>query len=81
MARVSFSERLRTFTGDVREIEVDAGNYRALVRALAARFPGIESVIEDDSAVAIDGVIISEPFLEPLEENSEVHFLERLGGG
>lgn len=81
MAKVYFNERLREFTGDVGEVDVEAATYRELVRVLAARFPGIETVIADDSAVAIDGVIINEPFLEPIAADSEVHFLARLGGG
>jgi len=31
--------------------------------------------------VAIDGEITNEPLLEPLEPESEVHFLPRVGGG
>ncbi len=81
MAKVFFNERLRAFTGSTESVDVDAANYRELVGVLAAQFPGIESVIANDSAVAIDGVIISEPWLDPLQPDSEVHFLARLGGG
>lgn len=81
MATVFFNERLREFTGEIDRVEVEAATYRELVRVLAERFAGIESVIENDSAVAIDGVIINEPFLEPIAPDSEVHFLARLGGG
>jgi hypothetical protein len=32
-------------------------------------------------AVAIDGQIYQDPFLEPISPNSEVFFLPRIGGG
>jgi hypothetical protein len=48
---------------------------------LEARWPGLRAAIEEDMAVVIDGDIIDTPLLEPLAEDSEVHFMARLGGG
>ncbi|MAI78421.1 MAG: hypothetical protein CL917_05755 [Deltaproteobacteria bacterium] len=63
------------------ELEVDARNVRALIRALDLRFPGIGEILSGQTAVAIDGEILSEAGIEPLSAQSEVHFLPRVGGG
>jgi len=34
-----------------------------------------------NTAVAIDGEIFQEPYLEPVYKESEVHFLPMIGGG
>jgi molybdopterin converting factor small subunit len=82
MATVVLTGGLRRFAGDEEEIEVDAANVRALVRALDQRFPGIGKEIDDTNlSISIDGEIIQEPLLEPLSPGSEVHFLPPISGG
>jgi molybdopterin converting factor small subunit len=81
MARVVFPEHLLRYTGNTREVEVPASTFRDLVQALDERFPGIEDVLLDRVAVAIDGEISHEPFLEPIGERAEVHFLLKISGG
>ena len=55
-------------------------NYRELTQALDRRFPGIGEPLEE-SAVAIDGQIYQDAWLEPIGPNSEVHFLPKIEGG
>jgi hypothetical protein len=81
MARVVFPDHLLRYTDNVRELDVDATNFRQLVATLERRFPGIESVLLEKVAVAIDGEIIHEPFLEPLGPDADVHFLLKIAGG
>lgn len=81
MAKVVFPTHLQRYTDGTRELEVDAASFRALVRKLDTRFPGIEDVLLEKVAVAIDGEITQEPLLESIDADSEVHFLERIGGG
>jgi molybdopterin converting factor small subunit len=81
MARVVFPEHLQQYTGQTRELEVRASNYRELVAALNAHFPGIEEVLMEKVSVAIDGEISHEPFLEEIGEDAEVHFLLKISGG
>ncbi len=81
MARVLIPEHLASVTGNVREVEVTAATYRELVQKLDARFPGAEEAIMGKVAVAIDGDIIHDPYLDPLEADSEVCFLHRIEGG
>ena len=80
MARVVFPEHLLQHTGGTREIEVHASNYRGVVRAVDKQWPGIEQVLMK-SAVAIDGQIYQDAFLEPIEPASEVFFMPRIEGG
>jgi len=80
MAQVSFPDSLLELAGGVREVDVPAENYRDLVRALDERFAGMSEAL-DEMAVAIDGQIYQDAFLEPLEPNSEVFFMQRIEGG
>ena len=80
MAQVTFPDSLLGLTGGVREIDLAAGNYRDLVRALDGRFAGLSEAL-DTMAVAIDGQIYQDAFLEPLQANAEVFFMQRIEGG
>lgn len=81
MASVHFSAQLRSYTGGLDCIEVAGATYRDLVANIAQRFPALEPILRDEVAVAIDGEIISDPFLEAVGPHSEVHFLQRISGG
>jgi molybdopterin converting factor small subunit len=80
LARVVFPNHLLAYTGGEREVEVPAGNVRDLLVALEQRFPGSREAL-GKSAVAIDGQIYQDAFLEPLEPGSEVFFMQRIEGG
>lgn len=81
MAQVFFPDELRKYTRDEIGVEVQATNFRELVEALDEIYPGIAEVVSEGMAVAIDGEIIHDPYLEPVGPNSEVHFLHRIAGG
>ena len=80
MARVTLPEHLLGHTGGERCFDVQAGNYRDLVRELERRFPGIGEALEK-SAVAIDGQIYQDAWLEPIGPESEVFLMQRIEGG
>lgn len=80
MAQVTFPDSLLGVTGGAREVEVTAANYRELVLALETRFTGMSDALES-MAVAIDGQIYQDAFLEPLQPNAEVFFMQRIEGG
>ena len=63
------------------ELKISAADYRDLVAALDARFPGFAEAVNTGTVVAIDGEIFSDPFLQPVYADSEVHFLPAIGGG
>lgn len=81
MATVMLPSGLRRFTGGAERVSVEAGDVRALISALDARFPGIGEHLREGVAVAIDGEIIQDALLEPLEPDSEIHFLPSVAGG
>lgn len=80
MAKVVFPEHLTTNTNGVREIEVECRNFRGLVQQLESKWPGIEEALAK-SAVAIDGQIYQDAWLEPIGPTSEVFFLQPIEGG
>ncbi|GIS69600.1 MAG: hypothetical protein CM1200mP9_04210 [Gammaproteobacteria bacterium] len=68
-------------TEGVRETEVDCDSYRALVRELEKRWPGIEDVLAK-TAVAINGQIYQDAgFWKRSKPSSEVFFMHRIEGG
>lgn len=81
MATVYFAQPFRKFTGGVERIDVVAENYRELVERIADRYPDLRQTLADEVSVAIDGEIIHEPFLETVNADSEIHFLNRISGG
>lgn len=80
MAKVVFPDHLMTHTDGVRELDIECRNFRSLVRALDQKWPGIEEVLTK-TAVAIDGQIYQDAWLEPIQPTSEVFFMQRIEGG
>ena len=80
MAKVVFPDHLLQHTNGERELDVAAGTIRELLNLLEARWPGSAKPL-GKCAVAIDGQIYQDAFLEPLEPNSEVFFMQRIEGG
>ena len=74
-------EVARSFADGVTEHTLDVRDVRELMRELDARFPGIAARFETGTAVAIDGEIHQDWFLEAIEPNSEVRFLPAIEGG
>ena len=80
MARIVFPDHLLQHTGGEREVELLADDFRELLLALDRRWPGIDEVLMK-CAVAIDGQIYQDAFLEPLQNDSEIFFMQRIEGG
>ncbi|HVA76770.1 MAG TPA: MoaD/ThiS family protein [Candidatus Binataceae bacterium] len=78
---------LRKFTAGRERVSVRGGTVREVVADLERQFPGLAlhllqaDDIKPSIAVSIDGEIVPGGVLEPVAENSEVHFLPALGGG
>ncbi|MCZ6889987.1 MAG: MoaD/ThiS family protein [Gammaproteobacteria bacterium] len=80
MAKVVFPDHLQQHTNGTREIEVTGENFRQLLQKLDEKWPGIEEVLLK-TAVAIDGQIYQDAWLEPVQPDSEVFFMQRIEGG
>ena len=82
MARVILSSEVAArFTGHTKEFNVDADTMRSLMRAIDAHYEGLGAFLEEHMFVSLDGEMIQDPFMEPLEPGSEVCFLPKLKGG
>ncbi len=87
MATVYIPTLLQRFTQGTKQVDVEARNVRQLVYRLEELYPGIqEGLLEDgdilpNMCVAVDGDVSQLGLLEPLEDDSEVHFVPAIGGG
>ena len=81
MIQVVINGNLRQFTGGENELELQAGTIRQLLRQLGERHPGLKPHLEDGIAVAIDGTIYQDAWLEPIPAGSEVHLMPKIAGG
>ena len=80
MAIVVFSSELQKLTGEERT-HVEATVFKDIVAQLALMYDALEEEQLLKMAVAIDGEIIHNPFLEKVGDTSELHFLYRISGG
>jgi hypothetical protein len=69
----------RRFTGGVTEVE--ANNFRRMVLELDRRFSGLGRQIDESMAVAIDGEIFQDAYFAPLNPDSEIYLIPKIGGG
>ncbi|MEE2805233.1 MAG: MoaD/ThiS family protein [Pseudomonadota bacterium] len=81
MARVVLTGNLVLHTGGVRELELNVGTIRQLLRELASLYPDLPSELDDDVAVSIDGTIYQDDWFAEISPDSEVHLLPKIGGG
>jgi molybdopterin converting factor small subunit len=80
LAKIVFPDNLLSTTQGTRETEVNAETVRDLLAELDARWPGCGKQL-GRCAIAIDGQIYQDAFLESLKANSEVFFMPRIEGG
>ena len=52
-----------------------------MVLELDHRYPGLRRQIEESMAVAIDGEISQDAYLAPLNPESEISLIPKIGGG
>ncbi len=88
MAVVFIPASMRTLTGGVDRVTVQGSSLRQIVNNLEAAYPGmgarivVDGQVRPEIAVAIDGDTCEEgALLEPVKEDSEVHFLPSIAGG
>lgn len=87
MVTVWIPSLLRSLTGGVTQIEIEAGSLRELIDRLDERHPGIKDrLVSDDRvkpniAVVVNGVNSRGGLRQALDEGSEVHFVPAMSGG
>lgn len=80
MANITLPDECAAITGGACALDIAAENYRDLRAQLAQRWPNLDGLLER-YAVAIDGQIYQDAFMEPLRADSEVFFMPRIEGG
>ncbi len=78
---------MRKITGGRDRVTVSGRNMREAIADLDRQFPGIADQLMEDGdikasiAVSIDGEICASGVLDPIRENSEIHFMPQISGG
>ncbi len=80
MARVVLTGNLERLAGTT-EVELEATDVRHLLRLLAERYPALAPHLEEGLAIAIDGHIYQDAWLEPIPPGAEVYLLPQIAGG
>lgn len=81
MVKVVLWGSLRSATGGLKSVEVDAKNTRELLIALSEKYPALGPIIESGVSVAIDGLIYKEAWFTPINPDSEVVLMPFMKGG
>lgn len=81
MVRVLITGNLKVLTGGESVLEMEVATIRQLFLQLGERFPALATPIEEGLAVAIDGQIYQDAWLQPIPEDAEVALLPAIGGG
>jgi molybdopterin converting factor small subunit len=87
MATVFIPTQLRYLTGGRDRATARGASVGDLVDDLDRQFPGFRAAVREKDdlhpslAVSVDGEIVAGGLLEPVEGESEVHFVPALGGG
>jgi molybdopterin synthase sulfur carrier subunit len=87
MATVFIPEPLQSLSHGETEVTMAASTVRQVIAQLEALYPGMEEALVEDGdlkphiAVAVDGEVSVLGLVEPVGEDSEVHFIPALGGG
>ncbi len=78
---------MRDLTGGQARVTVPGRTVRQVIESLEAAYPGARArlcegdALEPTIAVAVDGEISSLGLLQPVGEQSEVHFVPAVSGG
>jgi molybdopterin synthase sulfur carrier subunit len=71
----------RLYTNGVREFNVQARTVRGVISAMNKLYPGLGDILEEDTSIAIDGVIHEIVYTQPVPAGAEVFFIPRIEAG
>lgn len=81
MINVSFISSFRPALGGADGLEIEATTLRELMRILVAKYPRMQSHIDDGIVLAINGEIYRDNWDVEIQEGSEVYLMPRIQGG
>ena len=81
MASVFLNGNLKLFAQGNSEFEINVKNIKQVFEHLVSLYPELKPHLLEGVAVAIDGEIYQDAWLEKVHPDSEVHLIPRIGGG
>jgi len=81
MVKVTLWGGLREFADGNAELEISAPSIHKLFLQLVELYPGLESELESNVSVAVNGQIYRDSLFVSLDEGAEVFILPKLQGG
>ena len=81
MVNVNFTSSFRPALGGVDALEIEATTLRELMRILVAKYPRMQSHIDDGIVLAINGEIYRDNWDVEIQAGSEVFLMPRIQGG
>jgi len=71
----------RRYTDGVREFEVEAKTVRGVISAMDRLYPGLGEHLEEETSLAVNGVIHEVVYTQIVPAGAEVFFIPRIEGG
>ena len=71
----------RRYTDGIREFTVTAKTVRGVLSAMNTLYPGLGEHLEEETTIAIDGVLHEVVYTQPVPAGCEVFFIPRIEGG
>jgi molybdopterin converting factor small subunit len=71
----------RRYTEGVREFEIQARTVRGVISAMDRLYPGLGEHLEEETSLAVNGVIHEVVYTQVIPADAEVFFIPRIEGG
>jgi molybdopterin synthase sulfur carrier subunit len=81
MIEVQLGATLRSLAGGRTSFPVEAANIKQLLDRLGETYPELAPVLARGVAVAIDGTLYRDSWLQPVPDGAEVFLMPRVAGG
>ena len=78
---VRLGASLRSMAGGRTSFPVEASDVMRLLERLGETYPELRPVLERGVAVAIDGRLYRDAWLQPIPDGAEVYLMPRVAGG
>ena len=81
MIEVQLGATLRSMAGGRTSFPLEAANIKQLLDRLGETYPELAPILERGVAVAINGQLYKNAWLQPIPEGAEVFLMPRVAGG
>jgi hypothetical protein len=71
----------RRYTEGVREFEIQARTVRGVISAMDRLYPGLGEHLDEETSLAVNGVIHEVVYTQVIPADAEVFFIPRIEGG